>query len=135
MPGVLDGPVTQQKLRHLFWEMKVDRWFARAYSLLAHHTIRMMHEDLDEVLKGEHPISRGVYGLKKRIYKNGLFLSGILPQLELIQELRPKNRHAKAIARNALKVSKMAILSVLLEGKASWVTHYDPLGGDGYTWA
>jgi len=133
IPRLLDkhkvwGERLSVSTRHLLWEMRVDRWFANAYSSLARYTIGLAHEHCDQVLKGNRHIHRGIYDLKKRAYKNGLFLNQFIPSIKFIQHLNGRFEEVKALAFHGLRISAQAIRSILWEGGNSWAVKYHPLG-------
>jgi hypothetical protein len=114
--------------RHLLWEIRMDRWFANAYSSLARYTIGLGHEHCDEVLKGNGHLYRGIYHLKKKAYKNSLILNQVLPPIGFIHQLNHRFREAKKLAMYGLQTSAQAIKSILWKGRSSWAVGYHPLG-------
>lgn len=131
IPKVLKETDNPKGMKHLLWEIRVDRWFARAYSHLAEYTIKLGHGQCDHALKGHDPLMAGLYDVKKGVYKKALFLNRLVPRLRLLQDLSPKVQYIKTLAQNGLYVSKEAVLSILREREGSWAVSLDPMGQGG----
>ncbi|MFN3534971.1 MAG: zinc dependent phospholipase C family protein, partial [Desulfatiglandales bacterium] len=133
IPRIMKTPYGEKRLRHLMWEVRVDRWFARRYSGLASYTIAQGHLLCDEALLGEGElIKRGLYHVKKGVYRNGLMLNSLLPHMGPIWHRHRDIRHKMICAYEGLLISRQAILAVLWEGRRAWPLKFDPMGpGEG----
>lgn len=134
IPRLFDYHQRERKLRHLMWELRVDRWFARQYAAIAEYAIAQGHQLCDEVLRGEEILSRSFYDVKKQVYKNGLFINRFIPHLSPLWQKGNKISSKRAIARNALLISKEAITSVLWSQRGAWPVSMDPMGPKEVLW-
>lgn len=134
IPRLFEFHPGEKRLRHLMWELRVDRWFARRYAAVAEYTIAQGHHLCDEALRGEEIIARSFYDLKKQVYKNGLFINRFIPHLSPLWQKGKRISTKRAMAQTALMISREAITAVLWSKKGAWPVRMDPMGPKEVLW-
>lgn len=134
VPKVFKHHGGERKFRHLMCELRVDRWYARQYSGIAQYAITQGHKLCDEALRGKEIISKGIYDMKKQVYRRGLTINRFVPSLRPFWFVRKRFREEDVMAHRALLISREAILSVLWELRGAWPVKFDPLGPGEEMW-
>ncbi len=129
IPRVLKEKDLNNKVKHLLWEIRIDRWMAKEYMGFAEYIIRREHQLCDELITGEEPLQKRIFELKKQLYQRGLSLSRFFPSLKLGFYLYPGHKTKYLFATHALALSRYAIEDIFTRLNHSPFSNQDPLGG------
>jgi len=131
IPTLLVSTPAANKLGHVYWEFRADRFINKQHWTLASKVVSMHNHDNDDLIKRVMNRSKLRFGAKKLVFKRAVRMTDIMKWREHVKEAA--NGRRRITRRQVSTMNNFSInlvLDLLIHWDTSMCLAFDPVGTD-----